>query len=238
MPSGFLRLVKRVRSARFHRTRGIGSSGCCVTAIAGERVWCFMPVAVGDIVRITAKMLLSGIGDIVNVFHFSVAIDTAPNDTQFMLDTALLIDILYGTINLDVHLNVGYSSVEGQNISKNELLPSTPFPTLVVGANATEMLPEMVAACVFHRTLTPRVRASKFLPPYAESANIDGALNPATATRCQTFGDSLTAGLAGARVSLVYVAFNRTLMTSTVVTQALVPSRFRTQRNRRLGVGS
>lgn len=197
-----------------------------------------MPVAVGDIVRLTAKMLLSGVGDIVNVFHFSVAIDTAPNDTQFMLDSALLLDTLYGTINLDVHLNIGYSSIEGQNISKNELLPSTAWPTLVVGAQATEMLPEQVAACVFHRTLTPRVRASKFLPPMGENANIDGALNPATQTRIQTYGDSLTAGLTGPRVSLVYIAFNRILSTGTVVTQALVPSRFRTQRNRRLGVGS
>ncbi len=197
-----------------------------------------MPVAVGDIVRITAKMLLSGIGDIVNVYHFSVAVDTAPNDTQFMLDTALLIDTLYGLINIDVHLNVGYSSIEGQNISKNELLPSTAWPTLVNGAQATEQLPEQVAACVFHRTLTPRVRASKFLPPMGENVNIDGALNPASEVRIQSFGDSLTTGLAGPRVSLVYVAFNRVLSTATVVTQALVPSRFRTQRNRRLGVGS
>lgn len=197
-----------------------------------------MAVGVGDIVRITAKLLLNGISDIVNVYHFSVAVNTAANDTQFMLETALALDTLYTIINGAITTNVGYSSVEGQNVSKDELLPSTAWPLLVAGTNANEMLPEMVSACVFHRTLKPRVRCSKFLPPFGENNSVAGAVLPLTQANLQSYGDSLTTGLTGANIALVYVAFNRLLMTSTNTSQALVPTRFRTQKRRRLGVGS
>lgn len=197
-----------------------------------------MTVGVGDIVRITAKLQLAGIGDIVNVFHFSVAANTTPNDTQFMLDTAGAIDALYAPLTPFITTQVTYQSIEGQNISKDELLPSTAWPTQVAGTGAAEMLPEMNSVCVFHRTLKPRVRASKFLPPMTEDSNVAGVVNVLTVAVAQAFGDALVAGLTNLGVSLVYVAFNRLLSTSTVVTQALVPVRFRTQRRRRLGVGS
>lgn len=197
-----------------------------------------MPVAVGDIVRITAKLLLNNLDDIVNVYHFSVAINNTLNDTAFMTEMASALDVLYTNINVQMHPNVSYSSVEGQNITKDELLPSRPWPILTAGTNASEMLPEMCAPCVFHRTLKPRVRASKFLPPFGENTNVDGAITAGAQAAIQAFGDALTVGLTTTNLGLVYVAFNRALGTSTVVTQALVPARFRTQRRRRLGVGS
>lgn len=197
-----------------------------------------MTVAVGDIVRITAKLLLNNIDDIVNVYHFSVAVNNTLNDTAFMTEMASAMDTLYTIINANVHPLVSYSSVEGQNISKDELLPSRAWPILTVGTNSSEMIPEMCSPCVFHRTLKPRVRASKFLPPTGENAQIDGALVASAIVLLQAFGDSLTTGLTTTNLGLTYVAFNRLLSTSTVVTQALVPSRFRTQRRRRLGVGS
>lgn len=197
-----------------------------------------MTVGVGDIVRITAKLLLNGVSDIVNVYHFSVAVNTTLNDTAFMTEVALALDTLYAGINPVVATTVTYVSLEGQNLTKDELLPSRPWPTLVVGASATEQLPEQCSVCVFHRTLKPRVRASKFLPPFGEGTNVAGVILAATQALVQVFGDALTVGLTGTNIGLTYVAFNRLLSTATVVTQALVPTRFRTQRRRRLGVGS
>lgn len=197
-----------------------------------------MAVTVGNIVRITARLLLNNISDVVNVYHFVVNANTAADDGAFMDEVADALDGLYTLVNSSIHNTVSYVSVEGQNISDNELLPSRPWPVLSVGGNATDMLPEMVAACVFHRTLTPRVRAAKFLPPYGENQNVDGEIAAATLITMQSFGDSLTTGLTETNIGLDYVAFNRALMSSTAVVQALVPVRFRTQRRRRLGVGS
>lgn len=197
-----------------------------------------MAVAVGDIVRITAKLLLDNLDDIINVYHFAVAVNTAANDTQFMDETATALDTLYALINGAITTRVSYSSVEGQNITKDELLPSRPWPSLVAGINAFEMLPEMVSACVFHRTLKPRVRCSKFLPPFCENNSDGGAIVPITVTNMQAYGDSLNVGLTEPNIALVYVAFNRVTMGTQNTTQALVPNRFRTQRRRRLGVGS
>lgn len=197
-----------------------------------------MAVVVGDIVRITARLLLNNLADIVNVYHFSVATNTTANDTAFMTEMASALDTLYTGLNPIFTPEITYSSVEGQNITQDVLLPSRPWPILVAGVSASEMLPEMVAPCVFHRTLKPRVRAAKFLPPIAEDNSVDGAIAAAAVALLQAFGDSLTTGLTTANLALVYVAFNRLLSSSTVVTQALVPARFRTQRRRRLGVGS
>lgn len=197
-----------------------------------------MAVVVNDIVRITARMQLLGVSDIINVFHFSVAVNGTPNDTIFMDQVALELDTLYFALDLLVHPNVAYIAVEGQNITQDILLPSRPWPSLTVGGNVSEMLPEQVSACVFHRTLKPKVRASKFLPPMGENVFISNVLGAVNLGILQSFGDALTIGLTGADIALVYVAFNRVLSTSSVVTQAIVPVRSRTQRKRRLGVGS
>jgi len=233
-----LSTVARAYGAGFHCLSGLFVVRWCVTALAGTKRSLIMAVTVGDIVRITARMLLFGTSDLVNVFHFKVAVNLAVDDAAFMVDVALAMDLLYGPLNSQISTKVSYSSIEGQNITDNELLPSEPWPTLTVGGNGTEMLPEMNSACVFHRTLTPRVRAAKFLPPFGENTNLDGALAVTTVPIVQAFGDSLTAGLLTASIALNYVAFNRVLVTATGVTQALVPSRFRTQRRRRVGVGS
>lgn len=198
----------------------------------------WVTVTNGDIVRIVARMLLFGIDDVVNVFHFFVALNTTVDDAAFMVETALEMDNLYTLINAAIHPNVSYSSIEGQNITKDELLPSTAWPVLSAGTNITEMLPEMTSPCVFHRTLTPRVRAAKFLPPFGENTSADGAIVAPTVAQIQSFGDQLTDSLVGANIQLDYGAFNRVLATFTPVTQAIVPARFRTQRRRRLGVGS
>lgn len=210
----------------------------CVTGVARKKGTILMPVAVGDIVRITARMLLDGVSDVVNVFHFDVAVQLAVDDDAFMVDVAAELDLLYITINGHMSARVSYTTIDGQNITKNELLPSKPWPSLTVGGAGSDMLPEPVSACVFHRTLTPRVRAAKFLPPFTIGSNIGGALTALAVTAVTGFGAILTSGMATPLIQIDYIAFNRILGTGTPITQHIVPSRFRTQRRRRLGVGS
>lgn len=197
-----------------------------------------MTVAIGDIVRITARLVLDGSFDVVNVFHFVVAVQDAVNDSAFMEEVADQFDVLYTKINTEVTNRVSYVAVEGQNITQDVLLPSKAWPILVAGIASDSMLPETVSACVFHRTLTPRVRAAKFLPPMTQGSNVGGTIISGTLSNITDFGNLLTLSLQTLLIELTYVAFNRLLGTTTPVTQAIAPVRWRTQRRRRVGVGS
>lgn len=197
-----------------------------------------MAVEVGDVLRIAARMRLAGIGDIINVYNFVVAVNGFLNDGQVMDAVANIMDDLYTTINQNVHQDVAYESIEGLNVTKSELLPDRDWPLLVAGANITDMLPEMNAACCFFRTITPKVRASKFLPPFGVNTQTDGALNAVPVTEIEAFGDFLVAPIVETSLTLGYVSRNRVTGIITSVSSRVVPARFRTQRNRRLGVGS
>lgn len=197
-----------------------------------------MAVAVGDVVRITARMLLDGASDVVNVFHFVVDANTTVDDTVFMAEVAGQLDVMYALINFRVSTRIAYSSVQGFNVTQNQLLPDTAWPGLTAGVDGVEMLPEMVSACTFHRTVAPRVRASKFLPPATELSNAGGALEAVYLGLVQSFGNFLLLGLTAPTIDLQYVAFNVLLSTFNRVVSTQVPARFRTQKRRRIGVGS
>lgn len=197
-----------------------------------------MTVQIGDVVRITARMLLDGASDVVNVFHFVVDANTSLDDTAFMADVAVSMDALYTGINNRVSDRISYSSVQGFNVTQGVLLPDTAWPILVAGADVGDMLPEMSTACCFHRTVVPRVRASKFLPPATETSNTGGALEVVYKGLVTTFANFLLLGLVGVTTDLQYVAFNVLLTTFTRVVSAQVPARWRTQKRRRIGVGS
>ncbi len=197
-----------------------------------------MAVEVADIIRVVARLRLNGISDVVNVYHFVVGVHDLIGDSGFMDGVAEIMDDLYTTINPTITNNIAYESIDAQNITKNELLPSRDWPVLTVGGAAPEMLPEQLAACVFFRTITPRVRASKFLPPFTEGSNDDGAIESSAITNLEAYGDFLVAPLTITDLTLGYVSFNRDTLVSTLIDSRVVPARYRTQRRRRIGVGS
>lgn len=197
-----------------------------------------MAVGVGDIIRIAARMQLGGVADIINVYHFVVAVQDLIDDSAVMDSVAGIMDDLYTIINGSVSDEVTYVSVDGINVSEEELLPSKDWPVLTAGAAISDMLPEMNSVCVFFRTIKPRVRAAKYLPPFTADALVNGAVNPAIISDMEDYGDFLVDPIAVTDLQLGYVSFNRITTIATAVDSRVVPARFRTQRRRRLGVGS
>jgi len=197
-----------------------------------------MAVAIGDVVRLTAKMKLFGTEDIQNVFHYKVTRNDTLDDTVFMTEAALLLDIAYTLINVAVADDISYSSVDGQNITQNVLLPETSWPVLTVGINTGNLLPTQAAGCVFWPTTTPKVRTSTFLAGFTDANNQpNGSINPALVALFLLFGNALedwnTLGVDADKGSQHAVSG-----VFTPAGQAQVPSRWRTQRRRRVGVGS
>lgn len=197
------------------------------------------PVATNDIIRVTARMRLLDSEDLINTYHIRIDSNTTANDDAFMDELATDVDASYQIINPDVSLDVDYIDIDAQNITQNELLPGKPWPVLVSGAEATQLLPPQVAAFAFFRTLRPKTRCGVYLGGFCENGNgplavIDAAL----ATLIATFQTDIAIGWGGPNFSSTYGAYNRPLNRFTPVDQPVFPVRWRTQRRRRPGVGS
>ncbi len=197
-----------------------------------------MAVGVGDFVRITAKMKLMGVDDVMNVYTYRVDRNDTADDTDFMDDAAKLLDIAYTLLLEDINDRLTFVSVDGQNISKSELLPEVPWPILVDGDNAGSLLPTQCAAEVFWPTTTPKVRTTTFLGGYSVTAN-DAVGQVATAARARVlaFAQTLTEWNT-VDVDAVKGSFNPIKVLFTQAGEPVVPARWRTQRRRRIGVGS
>lgn len=198
-----------------------------------------MAVVVGDIVRIVAVFQWAAQDIFSNIYHFQVGKNDTVDDTQFMERIADMMNTAYLTVNGNIGDNINYVDVEGINLTQDILLPPTAWPSLTTGAGGSQSLPTQVAASVYFRTLRPRTRASKFLPPFTETFNDPGGLITAAAQAdMQAFGDAWVDGIADALVEVTLGAYNIEAARFTPVALAIVAPRFRTQRRRRLGVGS
>lgn len=197
-----------------------------------------MTIVVNDILRITCKMKLFGTEDIQNVYTYKVTGGTLDDDTSIMNAIANHMDIAYTLYNARVSTSITYISVDGINITQNTLLPDTPWPILVAGIDAANILPTQVAGCVFWPTTTPKVRTSSFLGGLTEASNdAGGVLTPALVTEMIAFGVFMK-GIVAAKISADKGSFNPVSLIFTPSGEPQVPPRWRTQRRRRVGVGS
>lgn len=197
-----------------------------------------MSVGIGDHVRLTAKMKLFGTDDVMNVYTYRIDRNDNADDGDFMLDAALFLDIAYTLINPDLSDNLTYVSIDGQNITKDELLPEVAWPVLTAGASVTNLLPTQVAAEVFWPTITPKVRTSSFYGGYVIAALLaNGGITGAAVGRLEDIGAALKEWNT-VDVDAVKGSLNPVSSVFTVAGDAVVPARWRTQRRRRIGVGS
>jgi len=198
-----------------------------------------MAITAGDILRITAELSRNGLDDIINVYHFRMDIINPGGDGVIMAELTAFLEDAYTIINSDIPLNVDYDAVSGINVTKDELLPSQTWPVLNTGTNTNQPLPNQCTPCVFWRTLRPKTRASKFLPFYTEGANEgNGIITSASLVRMQSYGDTFLGSLVEGLSTFTYGAYNPLVARFTPVIQAIAATEFRTQRRRRLGVGS
>ena len=198
-----------------------------------------MAIVVDDVLRITAVMQFDSIDDIVNVYHCKVSSNVTVDDDQFMTQMAGEMDSLYDLINGGVSDLQEYIDVQGQNLTQNVLLPSKDWPNLTFGGSVSTALPSQVAASVFHRTLRPNTRASKYLGIFTEAQNDgNGSIGAGFQANLQSYADQLNGGFVGGGFVAAYGAYNVALDRFTPADSGIVPARWRTQRRRRLGVGS
>lgn len=199
-----------------------------------------MPPVANDVIRIVSVFeVVGGVDQFTNTAHFKVVSATWPDDLTFMTDVAVMLDAAYTLVNSEISATIGYLHIDGQNLTQSVLLPLVGWPVLVIGSNASEMLPTQVAARPYFPTKRPKTRAALNLPPFGETSQAQGGLMDATAiASVGLFADAFLGVIALAAGSLLYGAFNPEFIRFTEVDSRIVPTRFRTLRRRRLGVGS
>ena len=186
----------------------------------------------------TAERLFAG-AQIQNVFHIrSTNIGSIP-DTVALGDLADIMDAWYTLVNAHIADDVSYDQVRVQNVTQDTLMGSAAWPVLTSGAHADDALPETVAALITMPTAKPNTRGGVYLGVLTESANgVAGAINAGTVTALASFGAQLLLEQVFGTSSYRYVVYNSLLKTYVLPTVALIHARWRTQRRRRLGVGS
>ncbi len=197
-----------------------------------------MAVVVGDFVRLTCKFLFQQTDERNNVFLYRIDRNDTLSDLAFMTEAALLFDVAYTLINARISDGLDYVSIDGQNISKDELLPEVPWPVLVSGLDANDDLPGPVAALAFWPTTTPKVRTSSYVAGMTtNSMGTGGGVTANAVAALQNWADALTLWNT-VDVDGVKGSFNPTKLLFTQAGAAKIQPRFRTQRRRRVGVGS
>lgn len=198
-----------------------------------------MAVAIGDILRVNANMLLDGVGDNQNIFHFQWSGVGGIDDDLAMDQVAAEMDNLYLFINAHVSTAITYVNITAQNLSQMVLLPTKAWPTLVDGDSLGQLLPPEVYGQVHFRTTRPKTRASKRLGGFTENDNtLSGSVLSTLADQLQVFGDLLVAGMPSPGARVIYGAYNRLLDRFTPVNAAVVSTEWRSLKRRRRGAGS
>lgn len=197
-----------------------------------------MSVAVGDIVRITAKMRWFGTDDVQNVFTYKVLLNATLDDDEFMSVVADVLDSAYNNLLGGQSTQFTYESIDGINLTQDVLLPEVAWPVLTAGASATTIVPQQLAICAFWPTTTPKVRTSTFFGGFVIAAIAAlGDITAANVTQVLAAANELS-NFDTVELDMEKGSLNPITSVFTPSGTPQVPTRWRTQRRRRVGVGS
>lgn len=197
-----------------------------------------MAVVVGNIVKITAKMRWFGTDDVQNVYTYKVDLNTTVDDNEFMSVVADVLDSAYNNLLGGQSNQFTYESIDGINVSQNVLLPEVPWPVLSAGASATTIVPQQLAICAFWPTISPKVRTSAFFGGFVIAAVAAlGDITPANVAQVLLAANEIST-FDTVKLDMTKGSLNPLTLVFTPAGTPQVPTRWRTQRRRRIGVGS
>lgn len=124
----------------------------------------------GDVVRLTAKMLVAG-EDIVNVYWFRHDGSTDVLDTIVHEFLAIHVDVAMNNLVAYLTSSLAFTTIETFNVTKDLPMVEAPWPSQTGGANASDRFPSQVAALVTFPTAAARSLGKKYLGVFGEDTN-------------------------------------------------------------------
>jgi len=142
-----------------------------------------MTIAVGEVIRATARMKWNDSVDVQNVFTARYGSGTPVDEEDAKDDLAEWIEDMYTYLLGAMPTNLEFIDLDFYNLSTDTPLGTLSWPTLTTGTGATnEIAASGVAAVVTAFTYIVRVHGRKFFGPLIEGAIDSGFLNSTTMT--------------------------------------------------------
>lgn len=204
-------------------------------AIGGLR----MPIGLGDVVRVTAHMKLSGTGDIMNTFDLEVTTAGTGGNTAFKNTCRDWLDELYDTIGDKFSTSLSYDKVHFYQRNGLEVLTPISWSGLTAPADAGNDLPYGTSALVYARTSERHILPRKFIGGFTEDKNTAGHVDSALLPNLQDFAAFWLLPYSGAGGwDLQAVCWPGSNTGSIPLIEGVVSDQWAIQRRRRVGRGS
>lgn len=197
-----------------------------------------MSIAVGDVVRVQARMLRNGVDAVQNVYHVQHDNGSPVVDATWVSDVSALIDAAMLGMAFVFNVNITPLDLLFLNITQDVTLPDGAWTTFAGGIDGAGALSPQVSAEVFWRTGAARVIARKFLPPLTETYAADGKWTAAALAALATFAGSLIGSILISQGNVSFGTYRKLGAIFNAVASGFVPIDARTQRRRRTGVGA
>src|SRR5512136_1431482 len=132
-------------------------------------------IQIGDIVRATAVMHLSGYNAVMNTYTFQHMSPGSAQDSEFMEDVADYLETIYAQL-VDRQTNAYYyDEITGFNVTQDRPLTPVEWPTLVAGTfSGPAQLPNQLALLAVARTEVNRRMGKKYWGGFTASDLTNG----------------------------------------------------------------
>lgn len=196
-------------------------------------------IETGDVLRLGLTMSYNNIHEITNVYHvlvndggprtFLAAVDDIQDYADRMVQE---LDTLFVTEILADHISVA-------NATQGLTFGAIDWGAFAQGGDAGDPVAAGCCVLAWGRTYVPRVQIRKYFGVFSEVRMDDGSWGATVRNACiDTMGAHITVQEGTTGLDLLGVAWNRTLLTHTLVQSVTTSAEPAYQRRRRRGRGS
>lgn len=198
-----------------------------------------MPLAVNDIVEVTAKMAFNGSSAVRNVFHFKCTVASSVDDLTIAEGIGLQMDVMYGSVKGIMPDNLTAETIQVVNLTGNRIMGEVPWGAYFPGGISTANAYATGVACVLRLLTASRgVQGRKFIGSLSESAIGDDALlDDAAIEACLEFGGALLSEWTVEGGHILPVVYNRLTHVARAITGLILSAVPGYQRRRKVGLG-
>lgn len=192
-----------------------------------------------DVVRVVAEMSMDATEDVRNVFHVLKVSGGTISDDLFMADVAAQLNTMYAFLVPQQRALYAYDQITGQMVfGGSDLMPDTSWPTLTVGASASDALPFQIAALILGQTTKAKTQGRKYLAGFLETNQVDSTINSTLLPLLANFAVDFISDFVSGANTYRFGTFNPVTFVFNQFASAVVLGILRTQRRRTAGFGS
>jgi len=200
-----------------------------------------MTIQDGEVLRAAARLRSASGEDIVNVYHWKWTGD--PVDLSLVVPSvSQALDGRYDEIQPGIPSDVTFVDISYSNATTGEVYPAQSWPTQTSGGGTGDTMPEQCCGLIVGRTNAPHTMGRKFIGPFIEADNADGAWASGLVTAFGLFLSNYLSDIAvstlGNMTPVVVTYVGNAITRIKSILSGFTSNAIYTQRRRRRGVGA